>query len=214
MVHARVSAPPARFLITLLGLAILAAATPTAAQASPPPNDAPTAPAGFQPFTAENGRPSDLQAVAELQEATPDPGVPRCLGPASFARTAWYAIPPTDQPQEITVEASGETLDVVDLAAFVQPANADPAAPQTAQPNVCDGAGAGGAADSQEPTSGVSLRVPAGRAVLVQVGRRGAAGSAGNERVILSLDDRVITAPAFQPEGDYADSGTPGVGPE
>jgi hypothetical protein len=217
MVHAPV--PAARVLANFLGLAILAVtitaiAAAAPAQAAPPPNDAPTAPAGFSSFTAENGRPSDLQATAELQEATADPGVPRCLGPASFARTAWYAVPPTDQPQEITVEASGETLDVVDLAAFVQPPNADPAAPQTAQPNVCDGAGAGGAAQSQEPTSGVSLRVPAGRAVLIQVGRRGPPDSANNERVVLSLDDRLITAPAIPPAGDYADAATPGVDPD
>jgi hypothetical protein len=191
-------------------LAVLAIASP-AAQAAPPPNDAPTSPAGFSTFTAENGRPNDLQATAELQEATPDAGVPRCLGPKSFARTVWYAVPPTDQPQQITVEASGETLDVIDLAAFVQPANANPATPQTTQPNVCDGAGAGGAADSQEPTAGVSLRVPAGRAVLIQVGRRGPPHSASDERAIVSLDDRTITGPAFQPLGDYADAGTPGV---
>src|SRR3954454_10709818 len=203
MVHAAV-APPARFRNTLLGLlATLTLAQAAPAEAAPPPNDAATAPGGFTSSTAKNARPSALQAVAELQEATPDQGVPRCLGPAPFARTVWYAVPPTDQPQEITIEASGETLDVVDLAAFVQPPNASPAAPQTTQPNVCDGSGAGGGADSQEPTSGISLRVPAGRAVLVQVGRRGAAGSAGNERVILSLDDRLITASAFRPEGDY-----------
>jgi hypothetical protein len=195
----------------VLAALILAALAATAApaQAAPPPNDAPTAPAAFEQYTAENGRPTDLQAIAELQEATPDPGVPRCLGPDSFARTAWYTIPPTEGPQEITVEASGETLDVVDLAAFVQPANGNPASPQTQQPNVCDGRGAGGASDSQEPTSGLSLTVPGGRAVLIQVGRRGPIGTPQDERVVLSLDDRVITAPAIPPAGDFADARTP-----
>src|SRR3954470_11119962 len=116
-------APPLKAGLVVL-LALLA--TPTPATAAPPSNDGPTAPAGFSSYTAENGRPSDLQATAELQEATPDPGVPRCLGPASFARTVWYAVAPASQPQEITVEASGETLDVVDLAAFVQPNNVTP----------------------------------------------------------------------------------------
>jgi hypothetical protein len=217
MVHAAV-APSVRsrrnkvvgVLAALTGSVIAAAP----AQAAPPPNDPPTAPAGFESFTAENGRPSDLQAVAELQEATPDQGVPRCLGPASFARTVWYAVPPADQPQEITVEASGQTLDPIDLAAFVQPANANPATPLTTLPNVCDGAGAGGATAAAEPTSGVSLRVPAGRAVLIQVGRRGPVGSAQDEQVILSLDDRAVTAPAIAPAGDYADPSTPGVLPD
>jgi hypothetical protein len=197
---------------TVLAAALLALlAIPTTAGAAPPSNDPPTAPDGFSSYTAENGRPSDVQATAELQEATPDPGVPPCLGPGSFARTVWYAIPPTSQPQEITVEASGETLDVIDLAAFVQPPNASAQTLNTTQPNVCDGAGSGGAADSQEPTSGVSLRVPGGRAVLIQVGRRGAPGSPEDERAIVSLDDRIVTAPAIPPPGDYADAQTPGV---
>jgi hypothetical protein len=214
MVHAAV-APRLPFRTVLAaGLVVALLAIPASATAAPPQNDAPTAPAGFTTYSAENGHPSDLQATAELQEATPDPGVPRCLGPASFARTVWFAVPPASQPQEITVEASGETLDVVDLAAFVQPPNANPAAPQTTQPNVCDGSGAGGAANSQEPTAGVSLRVPAGRAVLIQVGRRGAPGAPNNERAIVSLDDRIVTAPAIAPQGDYADASTPGVAPD
>src|SRR4051794_39916082 len=186
MVHAAVAQRvPFR---TILAALIALLAVPAGAIAAPPGNDAPTAPAGFTSYTAENGRPSDLQATAELQEATADQGVPRCLGPASFARTVWFAVPPTSQPQEISVEASGETLDVVDLAAFVQPPNGNPATPQITQPNACDGSGAGGAANSQEPTAGISLRVPAGRAVLIQVGRRGPADpNPANERVIVSL---------------------------
>src|SRR3954447_19058032 len=109
MVHAAV-APRVRTTRTVLAVALLAIlAAQAGASATPPQNDAPTSPDGFSSYTAENGRPSDLQATAELQEATPDPGVPRCLGPASFARTVWYAVAPASQPQEITVEASGET---------------------------------------------------------------------------------------------------------
>src|SRR4051812_5432904 len=214
MVHAAV-APRVRPKRTLAAAGLIALlAIPASASATPPQNASPTSPDGFQSYTAENGRPSDLQAIAELQEATPDPGVPPCLGPASFARTAWYAIPPASQPQELTVEASGQTLDVVDLAAFVQPADATLGSPQTTQPNVCDGAGAGGAAEASEPTSGVSLRVPAGRAVLIQVGRRGTPGSADNERVVLSLDDRTIPTPAVFPRGDFADQATPAIPPD
>jgi hypothetical protein len=213
MVHAAVAPRvPLRTVVAATLLALLA--IPASAQAAPPPNDPPSAPDGFSSYTAENGHPSDLQATAELQEATPDPGVPRCLGPASFARTVWYAVPPAGQPQEITVEASGETLDVLDLAAFVQPPNVTAQTLQTTQPNVCDGAGAGGAADSQEPTSGVSLRVPSGRAVLIQVGRRGAPGSPDDERAIVSLDDRLVTAPAVPPPGDLASTQAPGINPD
>jgi hypothetical protein len=214
MVHAAV-APRVRPKRTLAAAGLIALlAIPASASATPPQNDSPNTPDGFSSYTAENGRPSDLQATAELQEATPDPGVPPCLGPKSFARTVWYAIPPASQPQEITVEASGQTLDVIDLAAFVQPQNASAQTLNTTQPNVCDGAGAGGAADSQEPTSGVSLRVPSGRAVLIQVGRRGTPGSADNERAIVSLDDRIVTAPAIPPPGDYANAQAPGINPD
>jgi hypothetical protein len=190
-------------------LAITAAVVtlPGVATAAPPPNDSPTAPDTFQPYTAENGTPTELQATAELAEATPDFGVPRCLGPASFARTVWYAIPPASTPHEISVDASGETLDVLDLAAFVQPQDAP--GPVAARPNACSGTGAGGAAAAEEPTSGISLRVPAGRGVLVQVGRHGPVGSPDNERAIVSLDDRPIPAPAAPPPGDVAAPETP-----
>jgi hypothetical protein len=203
MVHAAVSAR--RSAVLLLATAALAA--PQTASASPPPNDSPTSPDTFQPFTAENGTPTQLQATAELAEATPDFGVPRCLGPASFARTVWYVIPPESGPHEISVEASGETLDVLDLAAFVQPQ--DTPGPAATQPNACDGVGAAGAAAAEEPTSGIGLRVPAGRAVLIQVGRRGPVGSADNERAIVSLDDRALPTPPAPPPGDSANPATP-----
>jgi hypothetical protein len=200
------AAVPARRAAAVV-LAAAALALPRAAAAAPPPNDSVTSPGTFQPFTAENGTPSELQATAELAEATADFGVPRCLGPASFARTVWYVIPAQSAPHEISVEASGETLDVVDLAAFVQPQDAP--GPVASQPNACDGVGAGGAAAAEEPTSGISLRVPAGRAVLVQVGRRGKPGSADNERAIVTLDDRALPAPPAPPPGDSANPGTP-----
>jgi hypothetical protein len=207
MVDAAVSARRAAAATTPLVLAAAVLALPAAARAAPPPNDSVTAPGTFQPFTAENGTPSELQATAELAEATADLGVPRCLGPASFARTVWYVIPAESAPHEMSVEASGETLDVVDLAAFVQPRGA-PGSVAT-QPNACDGLGAGGAAAAEEPTSGISLRVPAGRAVLIQVGRRGTPGSAEDERAIVTLDDRALPAPPAPEPGDSANPATP-----
>jgi hypothetical protein len=204
MVHAAVPAPRRPI---AMALALAAIALPQTASAAPPPNDSPAFPGSFQPYTAENGTPTQLTATAELAEATPDAGVPRCLGSSSFARTVWYSIPAQPGPHEINVEASGETLDVLDLAAFVQPPDAS--APQARQPNACDGRGAGGAAAAEEPTSGISLRVPAGRAVLVQVGRRGRAGSADAERAVVSLDDRPAAAPPQAPPGDIAGPATP-----
>jgi hypothetical protein len=201
---------PLRALVIAV-LAFLLSAAP--AGAAPPPNDGAAFAAAFEPYTAANGAPQDQQAIAELFEATGESRVPRCLGPKSFARTVWYRVPAMSAPQEITVEASGQTLDVIDLAAFVQPPGATATNLNTSEPNVCDGAGAGGAADSQEPTSGVSLRVPSGRAVLIQVGRRGTPGSADNERAIVSLDDRIVTAPAIPPPGDYANAQAPGINP-
>jgi hypothetical protein len=188
---------------------VVVAAPVAPAAAAPPPNDGPTAPASFAPVTAENGTPLDQQGIAELAEATADRGVPRCLGPRSFARTVWFVVPAADTPQEITVEASGRTLDVLDLAAFVQPEGADPASPTTTVPNACAGIGSGGADAAEEPTSGVTLNVPARRAVLIQAGRRGTPGSAEDERATLSLDTRPIAAPTAPLPGDVADANTP-----
>src|SRR4051794_26980849 len=159
------------------------------AQAAPPLNDAFTGASVFASFTAENGVPTDLTGVAELVEATPDSGVPRCLGRDSFARTVWFRLPESAVATEVGFEATGRRLDVLDLAAYVQeetplapavapgappaPAPAPPP-PVAAEPQACAGAGDGGAGDAGEPTAGVSLLVPARHPVLLQVGRRGA----------------------------------------
>jgi hypothetical protein len=200
---------PARLVGALVALGLGSLAGPVAGAAGlPPANDASAGAAAFEPYTAENGVPLELQAVAELAEATADTGVPRCLGRSSLARTVWYRIAPTVTPQEITVDASGRTLDVIDLAAFVQPEAA--LGPLTVEPNACSGLGSGGADTSEEPTSAVILRVPARRALLIQVGRRGPVGSADNERAVLSSEVRPL-AFAFPAAGDIADKSTPGV---
>jgi hypothetical protein len=187
-------------------LALLVAAAPVGASAAPPPNDVPAGAATFEAYSAANGRPRDLQAVAELAEAAPDPGVPRCLGRSSFARSVWYWLPPSELPQELAVDAIGRTLDVLDLAAYVQPEGLD--APFTTTANACSGRGSGGSAAAEEATSGIALRVPARRTVLFQVARRGRAGSADDERALLSLDARPL-ALAASPPGDAADPATP-----
>ncbi len=177
---------------------------PAAALAAPPANDAPSAPADFEAVTAANGMPDERQGIAELAEATQDPGVPPCLGAGSFARTVWFRVPAADAPREIAVEATGRTSGVLDVAAFVQP----PGGANTGEPNACSGVGSGGADASEDPSSGVQLRVPGGRTVLVQVGRRGPAGSADDERALLSLATRDLP-PTPAPPGDRADPTTP-----
>jgi hypothetical protein len=162
------------------------------------------------PYTAENGTPGELQAIAELAEARPDAGVPRCLGSRSFARTVWYRIPAADTARELSVEASGQTLDVLDLAAFVQDEGASASALSTDDPNACAGAGSGGADASEEPTAGVGLRVPAGHALLLQVGRRGSPGPAADERAVLSLAQTAVPD-GPTPAGDVATARTPRI---
>ena len=171
------------------------------AAAAPPANDSPAAAAQFEPYTAEDGVPAERQGIAELVEAQADPGVPRCLGETSFARTVWYWVPGTETPRELAIEASGRTLDPIDLAAFVQPLVTD--APVTALPNVCAGLGAGGSDIAPDRTSALTLRVPAHHAVFIQVGRRGPVGSADDERAVLSLAEIPLEA-LSRPGGDEA----------
>jgi hypothetical protein len=216
------------------GLGALATAVP--ALAVPPANDVPGGSASglFLPYTAENGVPTIQQATAELVEATSDRGVPRCLGPRSFARTVWYRLPESSAPTQVTLEATGRTLDVVDLAAFVQPevvpeptpppaptpaptptptpapARAAQAQSAITEPNACDGVGAGGSDATEEPTSAVTLRVPEGHPVLFQVGRRGTRASADDERAYLALE--VLALDALRtPSGDAAGTRTPTI---
>jgi len=194
----------------------------SAAHALPPGNDSPAAPAPFSPYTAVNGTPFEQQGIAELAEATPDPRLVRCLGEESFERTAWFSVPASTVATEVTVDASGRTLDPIDLAAFVQPEllaepPPPPAAPPAAAaqaavnatvPNACSGLGDGGASSAQEPGNAVSVRVPPNHPVLIQVGRRGVAGLPDDERAVLSL--RVGAIATFFPVlGDRAEPLTP-----
>jgi hypothetical protein len=192
-------------------VALVAALIAPAAGAVPPPNDTPAAPGAFEPYTAANGIPGELQAIAELVESGRDRGEPRCLGSESFARTVWYRIPAADVSRELRLEASGRTLDVVDLAAYVQQPFDERAL--TARPNTCAGRGVGGSDLAADRTAGLSLWVPPFRSVLVQAGRRGSVGSPDDERAVLSLAQRPLDGLA-SPPGDEANFTLPRVRPD
>jgi hypothetical protein len=189
-------------------LALLAAlAAPATAAAAPPPNDAFSAPGAFEGYSARNGFPIERQATAELAEATPDAGVARCLGRTSMARTVWFAVPAGPNAREVTVEAVGRTTDAIDLAAFVQTTPGQP----PVRPNACAGAGVFGDDATEDRTSALRLRIPAFHHVLVQVGRRGAAGPADEERALVTLEE-IALPPVGAPIGDRAGRGTPRIG--
>jgi len=180
-------------LTAIAAASVLMLALPAAAQAAPPANDAPAGATAFSAVSAENGAVAEREGLAELAEATPDAGAPRCLGARSFARTVWFRVPAASAPQLVRVEGtgpSGASADVPDLAAYVQPAAASAAAPLTAEPQACDGAAAGGAATSADPAAAVELRVPAGRDVLVQAGR----SEGQSERIVLDLRTEALEA--------------------
>ena len=198
---------PSRLLRNLAPVLLLLAVAPASALAAPPPNDTPGTAAAFEPYTTSRGNPGDVQAIAELVEATPDSDAPRCLGSKSFARTVWYRIPSSLEQREITVEASGRTLAVPDLALYVQEDNSSIT---TRRPNACAGAGVRGADSAEDRAASVTIRVPVGKAVLVQVGRRGAVGSPDDERVVLSMTAPVLPG-FFAPDGDRAGQATPRV---
>jgi hypothetical protein len=189
-------------LASLLLLAVLA----PAASAAPPTNDLPQAAGPFEPYNAKSGVPGGLQAVADLAEATADPGVPRCLGKGSFDRTAWFRLDVAPTPRELSIDAIGRTTDTLDVAAFVQPSPT----PLTSRPNACAGYGVGGADATEDRASEVSLRVPAWHGVLIQVARRGPAGIREDEQALVT----VIQAPlpvSAAPLGDSPGDATPRI---
>lgn len=172
-----------------LGLVLaLGAAAPAFAA---PPNDAPQGALGFETVIAENGTPQDRQAVAQIADATADPGVPRCFGAGSFAKTVWYRVESAATPRRVKVEASGSTTSAPDLAAFVQPPGATDTAPALTEPQACDGRSLAG-----EGSSVVDLHVPAGHQVLIQAGR-----AAGTEPILLALTTSALAQAS--PEGDH-----------
>jgi hypothetical protein len=186
-------------LVAMLGLA-------PAAQAAPPSNDSPATPVPFQPYSTQMGLADDKVGSAELFEATADPGVPKCLGSSSFARTVWFRVDPAPTMREITIEASGRTLDVPDLAAFVT----NGGAVNTIRPNICNGAGTGGATSAEDRLSSLTVHVPAGLAMLVQVGRRDRPTTPEDERAVVWMSESPFTK-KVPPLGDRVDSRTPRI---
>ena len=146
------------------------------ALAAPPPNDGPAGALGFEEYVAENGTPEDRQAVLDLTEATADRGIARCLGAGSFAKTVWLKVPAADAVRRVAVEASspsGGTSEVPDLALYV--------GGQSKVAQSCDGPAVGRLMTS---AAAVEAVVPAGKPLLVQVGR---SGGQMEQRVIASL---------------------------
>ena len=186
--------------------ALFALALAPAASAARPGNDVPGAAAPLEPYVAQSGVPGGQQAFAELAEATADGGVPRCLGGASFERTVWFRVPATPVPREISVDAAGQTTDGLDLALFVQ-ANGTPL---VSRPNACAGPGVGGADASEDPATEITIRIPAFRGLLIQVGRRGPAGSPADERALLTVAETPLDLIATPP-GDRVSRATPNL---
>jgi hypothetical protein len=204
---------PVRSLCAAIVVVVLAGCLGAAAAWAAPANDAPQGAGAFEPYIAAAGKPTELAAIAELVDANPDPGVPRCLGANSFQRTVWYRLPEVGATQWVTISAVGRTLGVIDLAAFISPQNIPPAVPTEAnlrEPNVCDGVGAGSSDAAQEPSSAVSFLIPPYRPVYVQVGRRGPVNSADAERAFLYVDT-IASEALGAPRGDVADASTPRV---
>lgn len=210
----RSSTRGARRVALALGvLAVGSAAAAAPASAAAPAYDVPSGAAAFTAVTAENKPdPTELQSVLSMAETTADVGVPRCLGPASFARTAWARIPATDATRLVRVSATPNatraglvSTATPDLALFVGPA--DPATVATDEPQLCDGREILGDDARGEGSPDVLAVLPAGRAALVQVGWR---DGEPQQEIVANLDARTIpTLPA--PEGDDP-AGAPIVG--
>ncbi|WP_210493644.1 hypothetical protein [Patulibacter sp. SYSU D01012] len=190
--------------------AVLAAAglALAAAPAGAAPYDGPTEARPFAAVTAENApNPTSREAVLDLAGTTPDAGVPRCLGDASFAHTAWAWIPPDERPRRISVSATPQattgpvTTATPDLALFVQPLGGTPQSADVREPAACDGREilGDGRADANPQVDAV---LPAGRPALVQVGWR--AGDPLAPVVATLADERIDRLAA--PAGDDPDA--------
>ena len=193
-----------RRLLTPLLTCLLTLVPASIAAAERPLNDSPASPAPVEPYAAASGVPGGWQAIAELAEATPDAGVPRCLGRGSFQRTVWFRVPAVAVPRELSVDVAGRTTDGLDLAVFVQTS----ATPLTARPNACAGPGLGAADAAEDPATGLTVRVPAWRGLLVQVARRDQAGAPDDERALVTVAETPLDL-ISTPPGDRVGSGVP-----
>lgn len=165
-VGGRLGRPAALALATLaLGLALPAGAFAAI------PNDGPAGALPLLPATAENGPITETQRTLSFDGATPDAGAPRCLGPASFERTAWLVVEAASTPRRLSLEAAVKDNDsgTPDLAAYVQPGRTGT---DVREPQACSGRETAGDAARGDLGASAVLVVPAGASVLVQVGWR------------------------------------------
>ena len=178
--------------LALAGL-VVALATPAAASAAIP-NDSPAGALPLLPATAENGPVLEQQRTLTFDGAGPDAAAPRCLGPASFERTAWLVVESANTVRRLSVEAAVRDVDtgVPDLALYVQPGRTGT---DVREPQACSGREtAGDAAARGDAGAAARIVVPAGSSVLVQVGWR--AGDAAPPTVASAIATALPARPA------------------
>jgi hypothetical protein len=177
------------------------------ASAAPPAADGPGGAVELGTVTAENGAVTDLSAVIDPAEATPD-AVPRCLGGGTFERAVWAWVPAAEGAGRVTVEVTPQsgTTAQPDLAVFVQPPGGTRELPDVREPSACDGRELLGDDARGDGSSAATVVVGAGRPLLVQVAWR--AGDASAPLVVSAHRDP-LTLPAA-PAGDEA-AGAPAI---
>lgn len=180
-------ARPLALLVLTAGLALPAGASAAI------PNDGPAAALPLLPATAENGPITETQRTLTFDGATPDAGAPRCLGPASFERTAWVVVEAANEPRRLSLEAAVKDNDsgTPDLAAYVQPGRTGT---DVREPQACSGRETAGDAARGDLGASAVLVVPAGSSVLVQVGWR--AGDAAVPVVASAASTALAARPA------------------
>jgi hypothetical protein len=166
--------------LTLGVLLAGSAVTASAASAAAPSYDVPTGAQSFVAVTAANEpNPTELESVLDMTGTTADAGVPRCLGGASFAHTAWAWVAPDERPRLVRVSATpnatregGASTSTPDLAFFVQPLGGTQQGAQVSEPQLCDGREVLGDDARGDANPDVTAILPAGHPALVQVGWR------------------------------------------
>lgn len=171
---------------------VAALAAPAAAGAAIP-NDGPAGALPLLPATAENGPVLEQQRTLTFDGAGPDAGAPRCLGPASFERTAWLVVEATNAVRRLSVEAAVRDADTgtPDLALYVQPGRTGT---DVREPQACAGRETAGDPARGDTGAAAQLVVPAGSSVLVQVGWR--AGDAAPPTVASAISTALPARPA------------------
>lgn len=214
------AAAPASRAASILAASLVVALLAAAPAAAAPTSDTPAGAKAFSAVPVGNPpAPVGLESVLELAGTGPDAGVPRCLGPASFAHTSWAWVDPADRVRLVRVSATpvspiptttsepGVSTTTPDLAFFVQPTGATRASADVSEPQLCDGRETLGAPARTDANPEVAAVLPAGRPALVQVGWR---SGDPQSRIVATLDARPVPSPAPAPAGDDP-AGAPSV---